>query len=102
MNLDLATFSAKQTILTSMANHTSPTFHMKTIRSNNTLLSFVDELEEFSRISRASQSREYVEEFCSTKIYLADSWLHIEFLIPIKKATASSFISLMLMWNSRN
>ncbi|MBE5961953.1 MAG: hypothetical protein E7256_11345 [Lachnospiraceae bacterium] len=77
---DIATFSAKQTILTSMADHTRPTYHMTRVSSNNTLLCFVDELEEFSRISRASQSREYVEEFCSTKVYPKDSWLHIDFI----------------------
>jgi len=65
-------------ILTSISNHTSEQFRITSL-SPDTFLTFVDELEEFSRISRASQNREYVEEFCDTALYMEDGWLNIDF-----------------------
>lgn len=65
-------------ILTSISNHTSEQFRIASL-SPDTFLTFVDELEEFSRISRASQNREYVEEFCDTALYMEDGWLNIDF-----------------------
>lgn len=68
----------KQMILSSIANHTRDAFRISVI-NDNTFLTLIDELEEFSRISRASQSREYVEEFCSSYIYMDGDWLNIDF-----------------------
>ncbi len=69
----------KQLILSSVANHTRDTFRIKKI-DDSTFLTFIDELEEFSRISRASQNREYVEEFCTSYIYMKDNWLNVDFV----------------------
>lgn len=65
-------------ILASISNHTSDSYQISQI-DKNSFLTFVDELEEFSRISRASQNREYVEEFCDTALYMKDGWLNIVF-----------------------
>lgn len=67
-----------QRILASISNHTNDMFRITAI-DPDTFLTFVDELEEFSRISRASQNREFVEEFCDTALYMEDGWLHIDF-----------------------
>ena len=66
------------TILASISDHTSDSYRISSI-DENSFLTFVDELEEFSRISRASQSREYVEEFCDTALYMEDGWLNVVF-----------------------
>ncbi|MBR5760411.1 MAG: hypothetical protein IKX87_00130 [Lachnospiraceae bacterium] len=65
-------------ILASISDHTRDSFKISAIGSGS-FLTFVDELEEFSRISRASQNREYVEEFCDTALYMEDGWLNVVF-----------------------
>ncbi|QSX04846.1 hypothetical protein JYG23_09030 [Sedimentibacter sp. zth1] len=75
---NLAVLDSKNEILKSIYNHTSETFKIKTL-DKQSYLTFIDELEEFSRISRASQNREYVEEFCQSYIYMEDGWLNIDF-----------------------
>ena len=65
-------------ILASISNHTSDSYQIRSINADS-FLTFVDELEEFSRISRASQNREYVEEFCDTALYMEDGWLNVVF-----------------------
>lgn len=75
---DFAQIMAVKSILTSITDHTSEQFRISTLNTD-TYLTFVDELEEFSRISRASQNREYVEEFCDTALYMEDGWLNIVF-----------------------
>ena len=72
------TVLALHEILASISNHTSDSFQIAAI-DETSFLTFVDELEEFSRISRASQNREYVEEFCDTALYIEDGWLNIVF-----------------------
>lgn len=67
-----------QAILATISNHTSDMFKITSVNSE-TYLTFVDELEEFSRISRASQNREYVEEFCDTALTMKDGWFDITF-----------------------
>lgn len=74
----LESMMAIKQILTSISNHTSEQFRIKELNTD-TFLTFVDELEEFSRISRASQNREYVEEFCDTALYMENGWLNIVF-----------------------
>ncbi len=69
---------ALHNILSSISNHTSDSYRIASI-DNESFLTFVDELEEFSRISRASQNREYVEEFCDTALYMEDGWLNVVF-----------------------
>lgn len=64
--------------MSSISNHTSDSYQIQNV-DENSFLTFVDELEEFSRISRASQNREYVEEFCDTALYMEDGWLNVVF-----------------------
>lgn len=75
---EFAQIMAIKSILTSITDHTSEQFRISYLENDN-YLTFVDELEEFSRISRASQNREYVEEFCDTALYMEDGWLNIVF-----------------------
>ncbi len=75
--LDARTLSLHD-ILSSISNHTSDSYQIQNVNENS-FLTFVDELEEFSRISRASQNREYVEEFCDTALYMEDGWLNVVF-----------------------
>ena len=75
---ELETIMAVNHILTSITNHTSEQFQITSLEIGS-FLTFVDELEEFSRISRASQNREYIEEFCDTALYMEDGWLNIDF-----------------------
>lgn len=44
------------------------------------ILVFIDELEEFSRISRADQNRQYVEGFCKTDLSFLDGWFQMDFI----------------------
>ncbi|MGL5675813.1 MAG: hypothetical protein ACRDDX_05350 [Cellulosilyticaceae bacterium] len=69
----------KLTILRSIADHTSGAYQIKSINNTSAFLTFIDELEEFSRLSRANQNREYIEEFCSSNIYMEENWLNIDF-----------------------
>ncbi|MBR6524887.1 MAG: hypothetical protein IKT57_02840 [Clostridia bacterium] len=75
---EFAQIMAVQSILTSITDHTSEQFRISSLDTDS-YLTFVDEIEEFSRISRASQNREYVEEFCDTALYMEDDWLNIIF-----------------------
>ena len=70
--------TALHEILSSISNHTCDNYQIQRI-DDGAFLTFVDELEEFSRISRASQNREYVEEFCDTALYMEDGWLNVVF-----------------------
>ena len=65
-------------ILRAVVDHTNDMFRIEYL-TDAEYLTFVDELEEFSRISRASQNREYVKEFCDTALYMEDGWLNIVF-----------------------
>lgn len=79
-DVNFADVLAKQEILRAVSDHTSSGYSISSITSPSSFLTLVDELEEFSRISRANQNREYVEQFCSTNIYMNDNWLNIEFV----------------------
>lgn len=69
-----------QQILESISWHTCDSMKISEISDTN-YLTFVDELEEFSRISRASQNREYVKEFCETYLDMdEDGWFNIDFV----------------------
>lgn len=69
---------AVQAILSAISLHTNDMFRISYLTGIE-YLTFVDELEEFSRISRASQNREYVKEFCDTALYMEDGWLNVVF-----------------------
>lgn len=73
-----ATTLTLHNIISAISAHTNDRYRIVELNTE-TFLTFVDELEEFSRISRASQNREYVEEFCNTILDMQDGWLNITF-----------------------
>ncbi len=79
-DIDYKDIMVKQGILKSVTNHTNENFRIASIGDSSDFLTFIDELEEFSRISRANQNREYVTEFCTTDIYMDNDWFNIDFV----------------------
>jgi len=78
-------FMAKQQILQSITNHTSKGYQISSISDFSSFLILMDELEEFSRISRANQNRQYINEFCKTNIYVENSTLNVDFIFDNSK-----------------
>lgn len=78
--MDIPKIYSKLRILGAMADHTSPGFKMREIDSYSALLMLVDEIEEFSRISRANQYRQFINEFCKTEISYDNGCLCIDFI----------------------
>ncbi len=66
---------SKLLCLMAIYEHSSPHQSIRGIHTNGAFLTLVDELEEFSRVSRASQNRQYVDEFCGTALDADDGWL---------------------------
>lgn len=67
-------------ILAAISSHTCEGLKIQSI-DTEFFLTLVDELEEFSRISRASQNREYVKEFCETELGMdEEGWLCVDFI----------------------
>jgi hypothetical protein len=66
-------------ILKAVTDHTSEGFQINEIVQESAFLTFIDELEEFSRISRANQNRQYINEFCKSSIYAENGYLNIDF-----------------------
>lgn len=86
-NVDMESYVnyvSKAAILSSITLHTSDAFKIRRI-DRYSFLTFIDELEEFSRISRASQSREYVEEFCTSELYMDSGWFCVDFAFRNEK-----------------
>ena len=82
-DLKNASFSGtygKKSILTAISDHTSNGYKINSIRNDSAFLALVDELEEFSRISRANQNRQFVSEFCKSNIYIEDGYLNVDFI----------------------
>lgn len=79
-DVDLSEITAKQLILRAISDHTSDGYQITNIYDPSSMLAFTDELEEFSRISRASQNRQYVNEFCKTEIDMEEGILKIDFI----------------------
>jgi hypothetical protein len=79
-DVDIAKFISVQEILNAVANHTCSKFQIKDLGGTSAFLVFIDELEEFSRISRANKNRQYVEEFCKTDLSFVDDWFQIDFI----------------------
>lgn len=67
-------------LLCAVTDHTSEGYQMEEINDLSAFLTFVDELEEFSRISRANQNRQYINEFCKSDIYVEEGYLNIDFI----------------------
>ncbi|QAA34343.1 hypothetical protein [Clostridium manihotivorum] len=72
-------------LLIAITDHTSEGFQISKVSSDSAFLTFIDELEEFSRISRANQNRQYVNEFCKTDIYVENGYLNIDFIFDSTK-----------------
>ena len=70
-------------ILRAITDHNSEGFQMSEITSDSCFLTFIDELEEFSRISRANQNRQYINEFCKSNIYCEEGFMNIDFTFCI-------------------
>lgn len=70
----------KKAILSSISDHTSSGYQITGIVDYQPFLTFVDELEEFSRMSRANQNRQYINEFCKTDIYMDGEYFNIDFI----------------------
>ncbi|MHA1515106.1 MAG: hypothetical protein ACTSPF_06180 [Candidatus Heimdallarchaeaceae archaeon] len=79
-NLNIASVNSKMIILRAMTDHTSQGFQIRDFTKNSEVLILFDEIEEFSRISRANQYRQYVNEFCKTDLSVKDGVLNIDFI----------------------
>jgi hypothetical protein len=63
---------------------TSPNIKIRNICLDREYLLVVDELEEFSRMSRVNKNRQYVNEFCKTQISKDDSYFNVDFIFDNK------------------
>jgi hypothetical protein len=79
-DFDVATINAKLNILKANADHTSQGFQIRDITNFSEILILIDEIEEFSRISRANQFRQFINEFCKTDLSVEDGYLKIDFI----------------------
>lgn len=79
-DIDFKDIMVKQGILKNITNHTNDNFKLVKMGDSSDFLTFIDELEEFSRISRANQNREYITEFCTTDIYMDKDWFNVDFV----------------------
>lgn len=77
--INRSNFICKQEILKAISDHTSRGFQIEEIDTLSPFLVLMDELEEFSRISRANKNRQYVNEFCKSNIYVEDEHLCVDF-----------------------
>lgn len=84
-NIDIVDIYTKQEILRAVSDHTSDGYQITKIEDISSYLILIDELEEFSRISRANQNRQYVDEFCSTDVSMKDNCLMIDFIFDNKE-----------------
>lgn len=86
--LDYADVALKKDVLCAIADHTGQKAGLTSFDSLSALLTIVDELEEFSRITRAGHSRQFVPTTCSTLIGVSPpdesgtTILNVEFRIP--------------------
>jgi hypothetical protein len=76
--IDFATIYSKSKILVAMANHTSEGYLIRKFDNYSAFLILIDDIEDFSRMSRANQFRQYVQEFCKSEIHMEDDFLVIE------------------------
>lgn len=59
-------FNTLYIVFQGIADHTSDGYKITNLSDSSAMLAFIDELEEFSRISRADQNRQFIDEFCKT------------------------------------
>jgi hypothetical protein len=79
-NLDVKSLLTKMTILRSISDHTNYAKQITGITGVSEMLILIDELEEFSRISRANMNRQFIHEFCKSDIYFKDGVINIDFV----------------------
>ena len=79
-NLNIASVNSKMIILRAMTDHTSQGYQIRDLSQVSEILILFDEIEEFSRISRANQYRQFVNEFCKTDVSVKDKVLNIDFI----------------------
>jgi hypothetical protein len=79
-DLNIAAVNSKMHILKAMTDHTSKGYMIRDFTNYSEILVLFDEIEEFSRISRANQYRQFVNEFCKTDLSLKDGILNIDFI----------------------
>ncbi len=72
-------YSFKRDILKASIDHSSDSYRIKTLEDPSAFLTFIDELEEFSRITRADQNRQFINEFCKTNLFWENNYLNVEF-----------------------
>ncbi|WBW99206.1 hypothetical protein [Oceanirhabdus sp. W0125-5] len=75
----------KYEILQAISNHTSKGYKISGIDDVSSLLLFVDEIEEFSRITKGNKNREFINEFCKTQMYADEEFMNIDFIFDNKK-----------------
>ena len=78
--IDIPSINSKLNILSAIADHTSQGFQITDITSYSEMLVLFDEIEEFSRLSRANQFRQFINEFCKTDIGVENGYLKIDFI----------------------
>lgn len=73
-------FNTLSILFQAISDHTSDGFAITTMNNPSSVLTFIDEIEEFSRISRANQNRQFISEFCKTSLEVIDGAFHISFV----------------------
>lgn len=73
-------YMTKWNILYAITCHTSSGYKIQQIVNETPFLLIIDELEEFSRMSRANKNRQYVNEFCKTQICTKDNYFQVDFI----------------------
>lgn len=71
---------AMSEIFKAIADHTNDSYKISTLSDSAAFLSFIDEIEEFSRISRANQNRQFINEFCKTTMDYIDGVFVLNFV----------------------
>jgi hypothetical protein len=79
-DLDIKSLVTKMAILSAVSDHTNEANQITGINSVSDMLILIDELEEFSRISRANMNRQFIHEFCKSDIYFKDGIINIDFV----------------------
>ena len=81
-DFDFATIHGKMMILKAMADHTSTGFKIREFDNFNysAQLILIDEIEDFSRISRANQYRTFVNQTCKCELNMINDCICIDFI----------------------
>lgn len=83
--VDCKKLFALSEIFKAISHHTTEGFRIQEISQSESFLAFIDEIEEFSRISRANQNREFINEFCKTNLTTEDDFFVINFIFDSEK-----------------